>query len=67
MMLTSSLLFVTCVTGVDQVGTQQRWMTFLRNHSDGTVTMDFLTVPTVHLCVLYWLFIIEHARQGAVY
>ncbi|MFC1573322.1 hypothetical protein ACFL6M_06955 [Candidatus Eisenbacteria bacterium] len=38
-------------------------MTFLRNHRDGIAAMDFLTVPTVTLQMLYVLFIIHLARR----
>ena len=42
-------------------------MTFLRNHGDGIAAMDFFTVATAQLRVLYCLFIIEHARRGVVH
>ena len=32
----------------------QRWTTFLRNHADAIAAMDFFTVPTVSLRVLYY-------------
>jgi hypothetical protein len=32
---------------------QQRWMTFLRNHKDVIVGMDFFVVPTVRFRLLY--------------
>ena len=41
----------------------QRWTTFLRNHKDSIAAMDFFTVPTIHLRVLYCFFIIEHSRR----
>jgi putative transposase len=44
----------------DQV---QRWLTFLRNHKDAIAAMDFFTVPTVSLRVLYGFFVIEHGRR----
>ncbi len=44
----------------DQV---QRWVTFLRNHADAIAAMDFFTVPTVSLRVLYGFFVIEHGRR----
>ena len=46
---------------------QQRWMTFLRNHSDGIAAMDFFTVPTVHLRLLYCFFIIGHDRRRVLH
>ena len=45
----------------------QRWMTFLRNHGDGIAAMDFFTVPTVHLRVLYCFFIIGHDRRRVLH
>ena len=45
----------------DQV---QRWLTFLRNHADGIAAMDFFTVPTASLRVLYCWFVIEHGRRA---
>ena len=41
----------------------KRWATFLRNHREAIVAMDFFTVPTVSFRVLYCLFVIEHARR----
>lgn len=41
----------------------KRWVTFLRNHKDAIAAMDFFTVPTVSLKVLYVLFVIEHGRR----
>jgi transposase InsO family protein len=41
----------------------RRWLTFLRNHREAIVAMDFFTVPTVSFRALYCLFIIEHARR----
>ena len=42
-------------------------MTFLRNHGDGIAAMDFFTVPTVHLRVLYCFFIIGHDRRRVLH
>ena len=41
----------------------KRWMTFLRNHRDCLVGMDFFTVPTATFRVLYVFFIIHHLRR----
>ena len=41
----------------------KRWLTFLRNHREAIVALDFFTVPTVSFRVLYCLFVIEHARR----
>ena len=45
----------------------KRWMAFLRNHKDAIAAMDFFTVPTVSLRVLYVLFVIEHGRRRIVH
>jgi hypothetical protein len=47
----------------DQVA---RWIAFLRNHKDAIAAMDFFTVPTLSLRVLYGLFIIDHGRRRIV-
>jgi len=41
----------------------KRWVAFLRNHKDGIAAMDFFTVPTASLKVLYVFFVIEHGRR----
>jgi putative transposase len=41
----------------------KRWLTFLRNHREAIVALDFFIVPTVSFRVLYCLFVIEHARR----
>jgi len=45
----------------------KRWVAFLRNHKDGIAAMDFFTVPTASLRVVYVLFIIKHARREIVH
>jgi transposase InsO family protein len=45
----------------------QRWMTFLRNHKDGIAAVDFFTVPTIGLRVLYCFFVIEHGRRRVLH
>jgi transposase InsO family protein len=49
------------------LGKQQRWMTFLRNHKDGITAMDFFVVPTVGFRLLYAWFIIGHGRRQIVH
>jgi transposase InsO family protein len=44
----------------------QRWITFLKNHRDVLVGMDFFVVPTTMFKVLYAFFIISHARRKIV-
>ena len=42
---------------------QQRWVTFLRNHRDVIAGMDFFLVPTVRFQLLYVWFAIDHGRR----
>jgi transposase InsO family protein len=46
---------------------QHRWMTFLRNHREGIAAMDFFTVATAQMRVLYCFFVIEHGRRRIVH
>ncbi len=41
----------------------KRWLAFLQNHREAIAAMDFFTVPTLTLGVLYCLFIIAHDRR----
>ena len=41
----------------------QRWLTFLRNHSDTIAAMDFFVVPTATFRLLYVWFVIGHGRR----
>ncbi|MFH1437982.1 MAG: integrase core domain-containing protein [Pseudomonadota bacterium] len=41
----------------------QRWITFLRNHRDCLAGMDFFTVPSATLELLYVFFVVHHARR----
>jgi transposase InsO family protein len=41
----------------------KRWATFLRNHREAIVAMDFFTVPTLTFGVLYCFFVISHDRR----
>ena len=41
----------------------KRWLTFLRNHREVIVALDFFTVPTVTFKLLYCFFAIEHGRR----
>ena len=43
------------------------WLTFLRNHREMIVALDFFTVPTVTFHQLYCLFVIEHGRRRILY
>ncbi len=41
----------------------QTWLTFLRNHREAIAAMDFFTVPTVQLRVLYGFVVLDHGRR----
>ena len=41
----------------------QSWLTFLHNHHEVIVVLDFVTVPTITFQRLYGLFVIEHGRR----
>jgi putative transposase len=41
----------------------KRWLTFLQNHHEAIVAMDFFTVPTVTFKLLYCFFVIQHGRR----
>jgi len=36
----------------------RRWLAFLNNHKEGIAAMDFFTVPTASLRILYCWFVI---------
>ena len=44
----------------------QTWRTFLTNHARDLVSLDFFTVPTVHLRVLFVLVVLAHHRRRVV-
>jgi transposase InsO family protein len=41
----------------------KQWKAFLHNHREAIAAMDFLTVPTLTLGVLYGFFVITHNRR----
>jgi len=41
----------------------KRWLTFLQNHREVILALDFFTVPTLSFRVLYGFFVIEHGRR----
>ncbi len=45
----------------------KRWVGFLRNHKDAIAAMDFFTVPTASLKVLYVFFVIEHGERRVLH
>jgi hypothetical protein len=40
----------------------QKWRTFLHNHLGQIVSVDFFTVPTIRLQVLFVFLVLEHRR-----
>jgi putative transposase len=48
-------------------GTAQLWRTFLKNHRDLIVGMDFFTVITANFRILYCLFLIRHDRREIIH
>jgi transposase InsO family protein len=47
--------------------TGQNWKTFLKNHSKEIISIDFLTVPTIHFKLVHVLVVIEHHRRKLIY
>ena len=47
--------------------TNQTWMTFLRNHVGHLVSIDFFTVATIRLRVLYVFIVLAHDRRRVVH
>jgi transposase InsO family protein len=45
----------------------QTWRTFLTNHVQDLVAIDFFTVPTVHLRVLFVLVVLAHQRRRVLH
>ncbi len=45
----------------------QNWRTFVKNHREVIAAMDFFTVPTASVCLLYMLFVIRHGRRDIVH
>jgi putative transposase len=45
----------------------QTWRTFLANHVRDLVALDFFTVPTVRLRVLFVLVVLAHHRRRVVH
>ena len=41
----------------------KQWLTFLENHREAIVALDFFTAPTVTFRLLYCFFVIEHERR----
>jgi len=45
----------------------QTWQTFLRNHLGQIVSVDFFTVPTIRLQVLFVFLVLEHRRREVLH
>ena len=45
----------------------QAWKTFLRNHLGQIVSVDFFTVPTIRLHVLFVFLVMEHRRREVLH
>jgi hypothetical protein len=45
----------------------QTWMTFLRNHVGQLVSIDFFTVATIRLQVLYVFIVLAHDRRRVIH
>ena len=45
----------------------QTWKTFLHNHFAQMVSMDFFTVPTITLKVLFVFIVLEHRRRKVLH
>jgi putative transposase len=45
----------------------QTWRTFLQNHIAEIVAVDFFTVPTIRLRVLFVFLVIEHQRRRVIH
>jgi hypothetical protein len=45
----------------------QTWKTFLHNHLGQMVSIDFFTVPTITLKVLYVFIVLEHRRREVLH
>ena len=47
--------------------TGQNWKSFLKNHSQEIISIDFLTVPTINFKLLHVFVVIEHQRRKLIY
>jgi hypothetical protein len=45
----------------------QTWKTFLHNHLGQMVSIDFLTVPTITMKVLFVFIVLEHRRRQVLH
>ena len=47
--------------------TSQTWKTFLHNHLGQMVSIDFFTVPTITMKVLFVFMVLEHGRRRVLH
>ena len=45
----------------------KNWLSFLANHREAIVAIDFFTVPTLTFRLLYCFFVIEHGRRRVLH
>lgn len=45
----------------------QTWKTFLHNHLGQSVSMDFFTIPTITMKVLFVFIVLEHRRRAVLH
>jgi putative transposase len=45
----------------------QTWKTFLHNHLNQIVSIDFFTVPTIRMQVLFVFIVLEHRRRQVLH
>ena len=45
----------------------QTWRSFLRNHTQDLVSIDFFVVPTATFRILYVFLVLEHERRRVVH
>jgi len=54
-------------TSVSKYMVRQTWRTFLENHLQKLVSIDFFTVPTLRFQVLYVFLVLAHDRRRIVH
>src|SRR5260370_10449441 len=45
----------------------QTWRTFLENHGNSMVSIDFFTVPTIRFQILYVFLVLAHERRRIIH
>ena len=49
-----------------RIKSSQNWRTFLKNHVEEVISIDFFTVPTINFKMLYVFVITEHCRKKVI-